>query len=227
MFFGFRKRQRIKSEKKEILLNAQISETKLKALRAQMNPHFIFNALNSIADYVNKNDAKSADYYLGKFAKLMRGILENSEEKEIPLSEELKILENYIQLEAVRMQKKFDYEIKTSDDIDAENTFVPPMILQPFVENSIWHGLAKKENAGMLKIEVKKEKKLLNCIIIDNGVGRKNTGQTSKKSYGIKLTKERLAIFDRSRNSDVGVFYSDLDNGTKVEVKLPLLVENI
>ena len=225
LFLGLRKRQKIKAEKKELLLKNEISETELKALRAQMNPHFIFNSLNSIADYVNKNDAKSADYYLGKFAKLMRGILENSQEKEIPLSEELKILESYIQLEMKRLQNKFGYEITTAENINPENIYVPPMILQPFVENSIWHGLSGKEGEGNIMISVSKSGNLLNCVVEDNGSGRKNINENSRKSYGVKLTKDRIALFDKSRNSDSGVFYTDLETGTKVEVKLPLSEE--
>lgn len=222
LFLGFRKRQKIKAEQKELLLKAEISETELKALRAQMNPHFIFNALNSIADYINKNDAKSADYYLGKFAKLMRGILENSEEKEIPLSEELKMLEFYMDLESLRFKNKFNYEIKIADDINPENVLIPPMILQPFVENSILHGFAKKENEGKITIQIDKTENLLKCIIEDNGAGRKNPNETSGRSYGVKLTKERIALFDKNRNSDSGVFYTDLETGTRVELGLPL-----
>ena len=222
LFLGFRKRQKIKAEQKEILLKAEISETELKALRAQMNPHFIFNALNSIADYINKNDARSADYYLGKFAKLMRGILENSEEKEISLSEELKMLEFYMDLESLRFKNKFNYEVKIADDINPENTLIPPMILQPFVENSILHGLAKKENDGKITIHIDKTEDLLKCTIEDNGIGRKNPNENLNKSYGVKLTRERIALFDKSKNSDSGVFYMDLETGTRVELRLPL-----
>ena len=222
LFLGFRKRQKIKAEQKEILLKAEISETELKALRAQMNPHFIFNALNSIADYINKNDAKSADHYLGKFAKLMRGILENSEEKEIPLSEELKMLEFYMDLESLRFKNKFNYEVKIADDINPENTFIPPMILQPFVENSILHGLSKKENNGKITIHIDKIEDLLKCTIEDNGIGRKNPNENLGKSYGVKLTRERIALFEKSKNSDSGVFYTDLEAGTRVELRLPL-----
>ena len=222
LFLGFRKRQKIKAEQKEILLKAEISETELKALRAQMNPHFIFNALNSIADYINKNDAKSADYYLGKFAKLMRGILENSEEKEISLSEELKMLEFYMDLESLRFKNKFNYEVKIADDINPENTLIPPMILQPFVENSILHGLAKKENDGKITIHIDKTEDLLKCTIEDNGIGRKNPNENLGKSYGVKLTRERIALFEKSKNSDSGVFYTDLEAGTRVELRLPL-----
>ena len=222
LFLGFRKRQRIRLEQKEILLKAEISETELKALRAQMNPHFIFNALNSIADYINKNDARSADYYLGKFAKLMRGILENSEEKEIPLSEELKMLEFYMDLESLRFKNKFNYEVKIADDINPENVLIPPLILQPFVENSILHGLEKKESDGKITIHIDKTEDLLKCTIEDNGIGRKNPNENLNKSYGVKLTRERIALFDKSKNSDSGVFYTDLETGTRVELRLPL-----
>lgn len=222
LFLGFRKRQRIRLEQKEILLKAEISETELKALRAQMNPHFIFNALNSIADYINKNDARSADYYLGKFAKLMRGILENSEEKEIPLSEELKMLEFYMDLESLRFKNKFNYEVKIADDINPENVLIPPLILQPFVENSILHGLEKKESDGKITIHIDKTEDLLKCTIEDNGVGRKNPNENLNKSYGVKLTRERIALFDKSKNSSSGVFYTDLEIGTRVELRLPL-----
>lgn len=222
LFLGFRKRQRIRLEQKEILLKAEISETELKALRAQMNPHFIFNALNSIADYINKNDARSADYYLGKFAKLMRGILENSEEKEIPLSEELKMLEFYMDLESLRFKNKFNYEVKIADDINPENVLIPPLILQPFVENSILHGLEKKESDGKITIHIDKTEDLLKCTIEDNGIGRKNPNENLGKSYGVKLTRERIALFEKSKNSDSGVFYTDLEAGTRVELRLPL-----
>ena len=222
LFLGFRKRQKIKAEQNEILLKAEISETELKALRAKMNPHFIFNALNSIADYINKNDARSADYYLGKFAKLMRGILENSEEKEIPLSEELKMLEFYMDLESLRFKNKFNYEVKIADDINPENVLIPPLILQPFVENSILHGLEKKESDGKITIHIDKTEDLLKCTIEDNGVGRKNPNENLNKSYGVKLTRERIALFDKSKNSSSGVFYTDLEIGTRVELRLPL-----
>lgn len=221
LFSGFRKRQKIKSEQKEVLLRSKISDTEHKALRAQMNPHFIFNSLNSIGDYIHKNDLKSADYYLAKFAKLMRGILENSELKEIPLAEEIKIMELYLQLEASRLQNKFSYEIKVSPDIDPETTLIPPLIIQPFIENSIWHGISPKEGPGKIVIELTKENELLNIAIEDDGIGRKNTGEY-KKSYGIKLTGDRISLLN---SPEAGIFVIDLKQGTKVEIKLPLTEE--
>lgn len=224
IFWGVRKQQKIKAEQKELLLKAKISETELKALRAQMNPHFIFNSLNSIADYIHKNDPKSADYYLAKFAKLMRGILENSEEKEIPLSEEIKTLELYLQLEAARLKNKFTYEIIIEEGIHPDITMVPPLILQPFVENSIWHGLSKKEGNGQLLVKITKAGNLLSLKIEDDGIGRKNT-ESHTKSYGMKLTQERIALFDKLKNPGVDVLVTDLEKGTRVEIKLPLTEE--
>ena len=140
----------------------------------------------------------------------------------LPLSEELKMLEFYMDLESLRFKNKFNYEIKIADDINPENTFIPPMILQPFVENSILHGLSKKENNGKITIHIDKIEDLLKCTIEDNGIGRKNPNENLGKSYGVKLTRERIALFEKSKNSDSGVFYTDLEAGTRVELRLPL-----
>src|SRR3546814_10477591 len=122
----------------------------MKALRAQMNPHFIFNSLNAIGNSIDKRDFETAGNYLTRFAKLVRLILENSEYREIPLATDLQVLELYIQLEAMRLKGKITYEIDVDEDIDAENTLVPPLIVQPLIENSIWHGLAPKDGHGRI-----------------------------------------------------------------------------
>ncbi|MGH2649367.1 MAG: sensor histidine kinase, partial [Ginsengibacter sp.] len=132
-----------------------------------MNPHFIFNSLNSISDYILKNDVQSADIYLTKFAKVMRMILENSDQKEVTLKDDLKALELYMQLESLRMKDKFTYEIKIDESINAENTLIPPLILQPFVENSIWHGMQGKKGEGHILISIKKEGNMINCSVED------------------------------------------------------------
>ncbi len=222
LFVGFRKRQLIRQSQNEILLKAQISDTELKALRLQMNPHFIFNSLNSIGDYIQKNDIQKADYYLAKFAKLMRGILENSEEKEIPLSEELKMIQLYMQLEASRLNNKFTYEINIDKNIDPEITLVPPLILQPFIENSIWHGFAEKDGFGKITIEVTKDNSMLNYIVEDDGVGRNNAVKSNGKSYGMKITKDRIDLLNKLKNTHAAVNLIDLEKGTRVEVHLPL-----
>jgi LytS/YehU family sensor histidine kinase len=226
LFIGFRNRQRIKQNQKELLLKAKISDVELKALRLQMNPHFIFNSLNSIGDYIQKNDTDKADYYLTKFAKLMRGILENSEEKEIPIASEIKMLELYMQLEASRLDNKFTYEFKIDEDIDIEAILIPPLILQPFVENSIWHGMKDKVGNGKIIIEITKENKMLNFGIEDNGVGRSLAKKGDQKSYGMKITKDRLEVLNKLKNTNASVCVIDLDQGTRIEVKLPIILDN-
>ncbi len=228
--FLFYKRKRDAVQKqKEAEFKTEVSETEMKALRSQMNPHFIFNSLNSIGDYIAKNNTKLADEYLAKFAKLMRLILENSEKKEVPLSEDLKALELYMQLESLRMNQKFTYEIKVDEAIDPENTLVPPLILQPFVENSIWHGISKKEGAGNILVHIKKEGEMINCIVEDNGIGRKlaaiqteESKPMQKQSLGMKITRARINILNKVKNSSADVQLFDLNQGTRVEVKLPL-----
>ncbi|MEP7372394.1 MAG: tetratricopeptide repeat protein [Chitinophagaceae bacterium] len=224
-FLFYKRKRDAVTGQKEAELNAEIRDTEMKALRSQMNPHFIFNSLNSISDYIAKNNTNLADEYLTKFSKLMRLILENSEQKEVSLSQDLKALELYMQLESLRMNSKFSYEIKVDEAIDKDNTLVPPLILQPFVENSIWHGIAKKEGMGKITIHIKKEDDMINCIVEDDGVGRKETslaGAEEKKSLGMKITCDRITVLNKVKNSNAEVKLSDLQPGTRVEVKLPL-----
>jgi tetratricopeptide (TPR) repeat protein len=228
LFFRQYKRKRNAQIKQaEIEFKNEIIDTEMKALRAQMNPHFIFNSLNSIGDYIAKNNTKLADEYLAKFAKLMRLILENSEKKEVPLTDDLKALELYMQLEALRMNQKFTYQIKVDDEIDIENTLVPPLMLQPFVENSIWHGISNKEGIGNILVHIKKEGEMINCVVEDDGIGRKQAAEKSeitqsKKSLGMKITKARIDILNKVKNATAAVQLFDLAQGTRVEVKLPL-----
>ncbi len=224
-FLLYKKRADAEQQRKEAELRARVTETEMKALRAQMNPHFIFNSLNSIGDYITKHDTAAADYYLTKFAKLMRLILENSEKREVPLTDDLKALELYMQLEAMRLNKKFVYDIKVDDALDRENTLVPPLILQPFVENSIWHGLANKEGDGRILIRIQKENGMIRCTVEDNGVGRSHTppglSADRKPSFGIKITKARIDILNQIKQANATVELTDLPEGTRVEVKLP------
>lgn len=230
-FIFYKKRRDAKQKQQEAEFKTEVADTEMKALRAQMNPHFIFNSLNSIGDYIAKNNVQEADRYLGKFAKLMRLILENSEKKEVPLSDDLKALELYMQLEALRMNNKFVYEIKVDEAIDQEITMIPPLILQPFVENSIWHGIAKKEGSGKISIHIRKEAaSMINCIVEDDGIGRKRsaaektiTKRIEKSSLGMKITQTRIDILNKIKNTAASVHLFDLDQGLRVEVKLPLL----
>jgi len=225
LIFIFYKRKRDAEElRKEAEYKAEVADTEMKALRAQMNPHFIFNSLNSIGDYISSHDVKTANYYLGKFAKMMRMILENSEHTQVSLADDLKALELYMQLEALRLNGQFDYEIKVDDDIDQENTMVPPLILQPFVENSIWHGIAQNEGMGKILIEIKKEDEMINCMVEDNGIGRlaNKENRSEKKSLGMKITRSRIEMMNKIKKTKGSVELFDIASGTRVEVKLPL-----
>jgi len=225
-FILFKRKKEADTQKNEAELKAAIIDTEMKALRAQMNPHFIFNSLNSIADYIRRNNIADADRYLSKFAKLMRIVLENSEEKEIALASDLEALGLYIQLEQLRVKNKFTYEINVDEALDKENTLIPPMILQPFVENSIWHGIAKKETAGKILVHIKKDGDMLHCSVEDDGPGMQSSvspGQNNhKRSLGLKITNERINIINQTKQSNAAITISALHPGTKVEVRLPL-----
>jgi tetratricopeptide (TPR) repeat protein len=226
--FAIYKKKRDAVEKhRDAEFKAQVADTEMKALRAQMNPHFIFNSLNSISDYIAKQDVKTADRYLTKFAKMMRLILENSEHKQISLAEDLKALELYMQLEALRLNDKFIYEIKVDEEIDQDATMIPPLILQPFVENSIWHGIAQKKEGGKILIEIKKENEMINCAVEDNGIGRNRLTQheqneIAKKSLGMKITRSRIDILNQPGKTKGAVELLDLAKGMRVEIRFPL-----
>lgn len=220
--FVFLINQRRKSQ-----FNQTVSEVEMKALRSQMNPHFIFNSLNSIKRYMHEHDIGTADEYLTKFAKVMRMILENSQNQEVLLVDDLKALELYMQLESLRMKNKFTFEIITSDDIDPGNTLIPPLILQPFVENAIWHGFSNKEGPGKITILLQKDGNMLKCTVEDNGIGRVKSGilqnpSAEKKSLGMKITRSRIEIINKIKRTKAGIELIDLAEGMRVVVRLPL-----
>lgn len=221
----FYKRRRDSKEKRKIAeFNAKVAETELKALRSQMNPHFIFNSLNSISDFISRNDTQQADEYLVKFSRLTRAILENSEKKWITLEEDLELMELYVQLEAIRLENHLEYSITVDEDIEPDNTLVPPMILQPFIENSIWHGIALKGNTGKIDILVKKKGDMLLCVVEDNGVGRAAASMDMKEtsSLGVKITTNRIEIINHIKNTEGSIDLIDKKEGLRVEINLPM-----
>lgn len=198
----------------------------LKSLRSQMNPHFIFNALNSVNNYIAKSDERSANRYLSEFSTLMRSVLENSDEDFIPLAKELELLQLYVKLEHSRFSDKFDYEITIDEHVDVSAFQIPPMLLQPYIENAIWHGLRYKKEKGHLKIHLKqKDKDTVTMTISDTGIGRKKSAelktvnQKKQKSKGMGNIKKRVAILNDMYKDKVDVHISDLESdgtGTKV-----------
>lgn len=211
----------------------QLSELEMKALRAQMNPHFIFNCMNSINRMILSDDGGNASRYLTKFSKLIRLMLENSEKTTVTLQNELAMLETYIQLEALRFKGKISYRISVDDDIDQENIQVPSMVLQPFIENAIWHGLMHKDGDGLINISISENNDLLRCVIEDNGVGREKALELQEKtvmkhqSMGLQITEERLRLLNSRELQDL-ISITDLKDsvnralGTRVDISIPL-----
>jgi hypothetical protein len=234
IFFLTYREKRIKQrEREKVLVEKKMSDLELKALRAQMNPHFIFNSLNSIQNFVINNDIDSAIRYQSKFSRLIRNILENSKKSQIPLDEELKSLEIYLELESLRFENKFNYQIEIDEDIQPGDVEIPPMLIQPYVENAIWHGLMHKQSKGLIKIKIHKKNNLIICVVEDDGVGRQKAlelesrNKTTKKSMGMSITKERLEIINSGRNSSLNVDIEDLKDkdgvpaGTRVNIFIP------
>lgn len=231
--FVFYKRNRDSEQKqKEIAAALRIKDTELKALRLQMNPHFIDNALQSIQHFMNGHKGEEAEEYLVKFSSLMRAMLMNSERDEISLAKELDTLEWYMQLENLRMNYPFTYKFTIDENVDAENTTIPPNILQPFVENSIKHGLLPKNASGTISIHIYKKENELHIIVEDDGIGRddhKRVRQSAlfkHESLGIKITQERLNILNLMKNINAAFRIVDLNEnntptGTRVELNLP------
>ena len=202
----------------------------LKSMRSQMNPHFIFNALNSVNSFISVNDERNANRYLSEFSVLMRSVLENSDEDFIPLTKEIELLELYVKLEHNRFKDKFNYAISIDKSINLDLFSIPPMLLQPYIENAIWHGLRYKEEKGSLQISInQKGAETVSIEIIDDGIGRKKSqelktkNQLKQKSKGMSTIKNRVAILNDMYKERVVVNVTDVfeDNrGTKVVLLL-------
>ncbi len=223
-----------KRERLKTLQLTRLSNAELKALRSQMNPHFVFNAINSVQYFITNNDPASSQKYLSKFAKLIRYVVDNSKPAAIPLSRELEALNLYLDLESLRFENKFEYNINVAVDVDTENIQIPSMLIQPFVENAIWHGLMHKGSKGKININISLKDQVLICVIEDNGIGRKRSQEILKeknsefhKSVGMSITQERLDIINQKNNSNLTMKIIDLENskgesiGTRVELILP------
>ncbi len=212
----------------------ELNQLRLTALRSQMNPHFIFNSLNSIRAYVISNETKKASDFLNKFARLIRLILYYSSKEVILLKEDLEALTLYVELEQMRYQEDFGYVMKIGDDIDIKKFMILPLILQPYVENAIIHGLAPKKGKKKLLIEISKSGSKLCCIIRDNGVGRSYSRNIRRvqaihhKSVAMELTRKRIELAEDGYDKSDNVKIIDLlDNGrpygTEVRIKLPII----
>ena len=225
-----RREERLHSDYERELANMEMS-----ALRAQMNPHFIFNSLNSIEYYIISNEPEKASDYLNRFSRLIRLILQNSKNTIVPLKDDLEALKLYIEIESMRFDNLFDYEVKIEEGMNLEKIEIPPMLLQPYVENSIWHGLLQKKGGkGKIDLILRRDNGSLICLIEDNGIGReaaeglKSKSATKRKSFGMKITNDRLETLNQLANTQASVQIFDLKNnkgepkGTRVELVIPL-----
>lgn len=226
---------RFKARNSRLEMERKMLEAERKALRAQMNPHFIFNSLLSIQNFLAQNDRKSAYTYLARFGKLMRSILENSDKTFVPIEEELTVLKLYLQMEALRADHRFEYDITLDEKVNPLSDQIPPMLLQPYVENAIWHGVMPLEEGGKIEVELRRENDGVLCRIEDNGIGREAASRqrsvspnVKTRSFGTRITEERLGLMNTSRRRNITVETTDLKDesgkacGTRVELYVPL-----
>lgn len=206
--------------------------TEQKLLRSQMTPHFIFNSLSVLQGMILNKEDKKAVSYLSKFSKLLRLILENSREKLVPLDEELKAIQNYIDLHNMRSSTSFKYTLTLDEDIEDSGLLIPPMLIQPFIENSIEHGFKKDFENAEISINIMFKQNKLDCIIKDNGVGlnaKKTKPNKNKKSLSTTITSERLKIFSKEYNVECGVIIQDRsvfnEQGTQINLILPYKID--
>lgn len=216
----------LKSARERREANMQLA---LRSLRTQMNPHFIFNALNSVNSFISENDQLNANKYLTSFSQLMRLVMENSEHDFIPLTKELEIIRLYMYLEHHRFQHQFEYTLEVEEEIDEDQISIPPMLVQPYIENAVWHGLRYKEEKGHLAVEITKLGKNLMIQITDDGIGRqksksiKTKHQKKQKSVALKNIEERLAIIHALNKVDIVVQTDDVnEDGTGTKVTLTI-----
>jgi hypothetical protein len=235
LIFRVRLNQLRKEQERETRTQIEISKNELKALRAQMNPHFLFNSLNSIQQFILNNKDEEAVFYLNRFARLMRMILNNSEKQTVTLSEEVNALKIYIELERMRFSSKFDFEINFEENVDPDYEEIPTMLLQPYVENAILHGLVPAQQKGVLSIRFYIRDNFLHAVIEDNGIGRKRSAEINKESrkshasMGMKITRDRLKLLGDVQQTVYESTVTDLVDGegnargTRVEITWPVL----
>ncbi|MEI6021367.1 MAG: histidine kinase, partial [Bacteroidota bacterium] len=226
-----------KKQKVEFDRKVEMSKIELKALRSQMNPHFIFNSLNSIQHYIFNTRSDEAIKYLNKFARLVRVILNNSEKPTVTVGEDLEALKLYLELEQMRFEEKFDFEVKVDESVDPDYDIMPPLLMQPYVENAILHGLNPLPHKGKLSIDLQSKNNFLICTIKDNGIGREKSNeirrtmpQNKHKSLGMKITEDRLKILNEINRSQLSVIITDLKDaqgnatGTQVQLFVPISI---
>jgi len=224
---GFIRQTGFREQQKSLLLQQKL-------FRLQMNPHFIFNSLASIQGFISEKDPRTANRYLSRFAKLIRNILDSSVEEFIPLEEEISTIENYLELQKVRYEGKFDYVIEVDESIDKEMMTIPPMLAQPFIENAVEHGIMHKESIGNIRIKIKQNQNMILLEIEDDGVGREKAGEIladrdpGHQSMATAITRERIEVLNKKLKKKITFEILDMKDdrdipiGTKVKFKIPV-----
>ncbi|MEM9022481.1 MAG: histidine kinase, partial [Bacteroidota bacterium] len=227
--------RQLANERQRLQMEKGLLELEQKALRLQMNPHFIFNALNSIQGQIHKKDEKTARYFLAKFSKLMRAILENSRSAAIPLEQEVQTLENYLSLEQFSRGNTFEFAVDLSPSVDPEAIRIPPMMIQPFIENAIIHGVGHLTEQGRINVHFERQNGHLACTVTDNGIGRDRAAAINSqldhhhKSTALVVTQERLDRLQNGNQTVHSLEIEDLKNaqgapaGTRVLLRIPLV----
>ena len=226
-------RRRIASIRQKALLQQKIVETEMQALRAQMNPHFIFNSLNSIENFIMQNEKRLASDYLNKFARLIRMILDSSRNEMVPLAMDMEALKLYIELEQLRFNHKFNYQSYVDPELLNGDYKVPSLLIQPYVENAIVHGIAHSDNSNLqLTVNATLEGDVIQYLIQDNGIGRKQAGEYNNRnkpghqSVGLRITQDRILHFNQKQTTNDAIKITDLTDdhrqptGTRVEVRI-------
>lgn len=224
--------QRLEGERAKAALLQRAKELEVQALRSQMNPHFVFNCLNAINRFILSHEAEAASDYLTKFSRLMRMIMNHSRHSIVTLAEETEMLRLYLDMERLRFKDAFDYRIDAGADVDAGELLIPPLLLQPFVENAVWHGLMHKEERGWLSITMEVHDQVLSCIIRDNGIGRrraallKSKSVEKHKSMGLQITAERMALLTGTDPKEPFFTIEDLydEHGNAVGTQVTLTI---
>ncbi|HYG49564.1 MAG TPA: histidine kinase [Flavobacteriales bacterium] len=232
----WQRRRSLKRVREKLETERKLHQMEIRTLKAQMNPHFIFNSLNSIQQFIMTNDNEQAQAYLAKFAKLMRKLLESNVNESLSIEEEVDILNAYMELEALRFRQSFAFKITVDPEIDAADTYIPHLLVQPFVENAIWHGLLPKKEKRELLISFERvDERTLRCIIDDNGIGREASSKKEptfkKKSLALSFVQQRLDVLAKTAGVDCKVEIIDKTergraNGTRVNVIIPVLTKH-
>jgi hypothetical protein len=234
-FIRYRLRRLRALDAEKMATQQRINELEQSAIRAQMNPHFIFNCLNSIQQFIIGKDLQAANHYLSAFAHLIRQTMNNSLQQVLSVRDELKYLSTYLQMEQMRFSEKFSYTIDADPELDTDNTYLPTMILQPYVENSIRHGIRNLPgNEGLLRISIRQEGDELVCTVADNGVGRQKAQELKSEQHieyqsrGMQLTAQRIELINKSLTRPIRIRITDLYDeagnaaGTAVTVHIPI-----